>query len=39
VSELSAEQTAFLIDASSDLRFDVISVDPNEVTNLPPTSD
>ena len=35
VSELSAEQTAFLIDASNEFRFDVINVDPNDIPNLP----
>ena len=38
VGELSAEQTAFLIDASDELRFDVINVDPNAIPNLPPGS-
>lgn len=33
--ELSAEQTAFVVDASNDLRFDVINVDPSEIPGLP----
>lgn len=35
VGELSAEQTTFLIDASNDLRFDVINVNPDDIPNLP----
>ncbi len=38
VGELSAEQTTFLIDASSELRFDVINVRPEDIPNLPPGS-
>jgi esterase/lipase superfamily enzyme len=35
VGELSAEQTTFLIDASNELRFDVINVRPEDIPNLP----
>lgn len=35
VGELSAEQTNFLIDASTELRFDVINVRPEDIPNLP----
>ena len=38
VGELSAEQTTFLVDASNELRFDVINVDPDDIPNLPPRS-
>ena len=37
-TELSAEQTTFLIDASNELRFDMINVDPENIPNLPPRS-
>jgi hypothetical protein len=37
-NELSAEQTTFLIDASNELRFDVINVNPDDIPNLPPGS-
>lgn len=36
--ELSDEQTTFLVDASNQLHFDVISVDPNDIPGLPPGS-
>jgi esterase/lipase superfamily enzyme len=35
VTELSAEQSQFLIDASAALRFDVINVNPEDIPNLP----
>ncbi len=38
VGELGAEQTTFLVDASNELRFDVINVDPDDIPNLPPRS-
>ena len=34
VGELSAEQTTFLVDASNELRFDVINVNPEDIPNL-----
>jgi esterase/lipase superfamily enzyme len=37
-TELSAEQTGFLVDASRRLGFDVIKVDPTVIPNLPPRS-
>jgi esterase/lipase superfamily enzyme len=37
-TELDAEQTGFLVDASSRLGFDVIKVDPNAIPKLPPRS-
>jgi hypothetical protein len=36
--ELGAEQTSFLIDASNELRFDMINVNPDDIPNLPPGS-
>ena len=38
LTELSADQTQFLIDASRKLRFDLIRVDPNDIPNLPTSS-
>jgi esterase/lipase superfamily enzyme len=38
VGELSAEQTTLLVDASNELRFDVINVNPDDIPNLPPGS-
>lgn len=38
VSELSEEQTRFLVDASGTLPFDLIRVDPQDIPNLPETS-
>jgi esterase/lipase superfamily enzyme len=38
LSELSSEQTQFLVDASRKLRFDLIKVDPNDIPNLPESS-
>lgn len=38
VTELNEEQTRFLVDASSRLRFDLIRVDPNDIPNLPENS-
>ena len=38
LTELSAEQTAFLVDASQKLEFDIIKVDPNDIPNLPQSS-
>lgn len=38
LTELSEEQSAFLIDASQKLRFDIIKVDPNDIPNLPQSS-
>jgi esterase/lipase superfamily enzyme len=35
VSELSAEQTQFLVDSAADLRFDVVNVNPEDIPNLP----
>jgi hypothetical protein len=37
-TELSAEQTSFLVDASNELRFDLINVNPEDIPNLPPGS-
>ncbi len=37
-SELSAEHTTFLLDASNELRFDMINVNPDDIPNLPPGS-
>ena len=37
-TEFDAEQTGFLVDASSKLGFDVIKVDPNAIPKLPPRS-
>jgi hypothetical protein len=37
-TELSAEQTTFLIDAANELRFDMINVNPEDIPNLPPGS-
>jgi len=37
-TELSAEQTMFLVDASNELRFDMINVNPEDIPNLPPGS-
>ena len=34
-TELNAQQTEFLLDASKRLRFDLIKVDPNDIPNLP----
>jgi hypothetical protein len=34
-TELDAEQTGFLVDASNKLGFDVIKVDPNAIPKLP----
>lgn len=34
-TELSAEQTEFLVDSTLRLNFDVIKVDPNDIPNLP----
>ena len=36
--DLSAEQSDFLYDATRQLRFDLIKVDPNDIPNLPPRS-
>ncbi len=38
LTELSDEQTQFLVDASQKLRFDLIKVDPNDIPNLPVSS-
>lgn len=38
LTELSSEQTQFLVDASQKLRFDLIRVDPNDIPNLPVSS-
>jgi len=38
LTELSAEQTNFLVEASQKLRFDLIRVDPNDIPNLPVSS-
>lgn len=35
ISELSADQSQFLIDASRRLKFDLIKVDPNDIPGLP----
>lgn len=35
VSELSAEQTRFLVDSAAELRFDVVNVNPEDIPNLP----
>lgn len=35
VGELGDEQSAFLVDASNDLGFDVINVDPDDIPGLP----
>jgi hypothetical protein len=37
-TELDAEQTTFLIEASQRLGFDVIKVNPNDIPGLPPRS-
>jgi esterase/lipase superfamily enzyme len=37
-TELDAEQTGFLVDASRKLGFDIIKVDPTAIPNLPPRS-
>ena len=37
-TELDAEQTGFLVDASRKLGFDLIKVDPNAIPKLPPRS-
>lgn len=37
-TELDAEQTEFLVDASQRLGFDLIKVDPNDIPGLPPGS-
>lgn len=38
LSELSTEQSAFLVDASQKMQFDIIKVDPNDIPNLPESS-
>ena len=38
LTELSAEQTKFLVDASQKLRVDMIKVDPNDIPDLPQSS-
>ena len=38
VGELNEEQTQFLVDGSSKLRFDLIRVDPKDIPNLPENS-
>jgi esterase/lipase superfamily enzyme len=38
LTELSEEQTGFIVDASRRLGFDVIKVDPTAIPNLPPRS-
>jgi esterase/lipase superfamily enzyme len=35
LGELGDERSAFLVDASNDLGFDVINVDPNDIPDLP----
>ena len=37
-TELDAEQTEFLVEASQRMEFDLIKVDPNDIPNLPPGS-
>ncbi|MGJ7511338.1 alpha/beta hydrolase [Variovorax sp. GT1P44] len=38
ITELNADQTRFLVEASQKLRFDLIRVDPNDIPNLPESS-
>lgn len=38
LTELSTDQSRFMVEASQKLRFDLIKVDPNDIPNLPPSS-